>query len=86
MDLSITKSDVINELRSERYFNEQEISRLVQSNEIKHKDRVAQIAQLTKENVLIIEAIKLIEVYFPAAKPTPVPTPVPTPSDTPTPS
>lgn len=84
MDLGITKNDVVNELRSERYFNEQEISRLVLSTEINHKDRVTQIAHLTKQNVLIIESLKLIEIYFPAAKPA---APVsPTPSDTATPS
>lgn len=70
MDLGIIKSDVINELRTERYYNEQEITRLVQPNsDINHKMRVISIAKLTKANVTIMEAIKLVDIYFPAAAP-----------------
>lgn len=67
MELGIIKNDVIGELRSTRYFNETEITRLVQTDTIPHKDRVLMIAELTRQNVIAIEAVKLIELYFPAA-------------------
>lgn len=67
MELGIIKNDVIGELRSTRYFNETEITRLVQTDSIPHKDRVLMIAELARQNVIAIEAVKLIELYFPAA-------------------
>lgn len=72
MELGIIKNDVVTELRTNRYFNEQEITRLVQSSDVDHKSRVLQIAGLTRENANINVALQLLEVYFPAAQPTPV--------------
>jgi hypothetical protein len=65
MDLTVIKNDVVNELRSKRYFNEQEVARLVQTDLIPHKERVEKIASLVRQNVNLIEADKLVELYFP---------------------
>lgn len=75
MELSIIKNDVIAELRTRRYYNEQEITRLVKSDSLSHENRVKRIVDLTKENVAAIEAIKLIELYFPTVKQQEIPTP-----------
>lgn len=74
MDLGIIKNDVVTELRSQRYFNEQEITRLVQANS-NHKTRILAIARLTRDNANIIDALQLLEVYFPAAQPQPASSP-----------
>lgn len=66
MELNIIKQDVINELRNQRYYNEQEITRLVTTDTVTHKDRVFAIAQLVQTNVQLIESVKLMELYFPA--------------------
>lgn len=66
MELSIIKQDVINELRNQRYYNEQEITRLVTTDAVPHKDRVFQIAELVQSNVQLIESVNLMEKYFPA--------------------
>lgn len=77
MELKIIKSDVVSDLRNQRYFNELEITRLVGNDSLtSHQDRVAQIAALTKENANIIEALKLLDMYFPEQQqPTPAPQP-----------
>lgn len=88
MELVVVKNDVVAELRTQRYFNEQEITRLVGSELISHKDRVARVAKLTRENANIIEALKLLELYFPSQpvqQPVPAPAPAPAPTDVDTP-
>lgn len=65
MELGIIKNDVINELRGTRYYNEQEITRLVKTDTVSYKERIEQIVSLTRENANLIEAIKLVELYFP---------------------
>lgn len=66
MELGVIKNDVINELRSNRYYNEQEITRLVQTDTVSYKEKIDKIVSLTRENANIIESIKLVELYFPA--------------------
>jgi hypothetical protein len=88
MELVIVKNDVVAELRTQRYFNEQEITRLVGTELIPHRDRVLQVAELTRQNANIIEALKLLEQYFPSVPvqqpaPTPAPAPAPANADTP---
>jgi len=84
MELGIIKNDVVNELRSQRYFNEQEITRLVQTDSLPHKSRIVSIGKLTRENAGINEALKLLEVYFPAAQPPLVAPASPPPTQPPT--
>jgi hypothetical protein len=72
MELNVIKQDVINELRNQRYYNETEITRLVTTEAIPHKERVTQIAFLVQHNVQLIESVKLMELYFPAAPQQPV--------------
>ena len=76
MEISIIKNDVIQKLRADRYFNEMEISRVVQS-DINHKERIKIIAELTRENANINEALRLTEMYFPAASQPTAPQPEP---------
>jgi len=86
MELTVIKNDVVNELRSKRYFNEQEVARLVQSDQImSHKERVEKIASLVRQNVNLIEADKLVEAYFPTKQVAPQqPAPEPQQEITPT--
>ncbi len=68
MEISVIKQDIINELRNQRYYNEQEILRLVGQDSVRHQDRVQMVSELLKSNVLLIESIKLIEAYYPSQK------------------
>lgn len=65
VELSITKNDVLEELRRRRYFNEQSITHLALSETIDHKERVRQMTELVLKNTQLIEGIKLLELYFP---------------------
>lgn len=76
MDLGITKNDVLVKIRTDRYYNEQEITRLVQTSDLNHQLRVNKIIELTKANVALVEAAKLIEIYFPAQQQQPTKLPV----------
>jgi len=70
MELRIIKNDLLKELQSESYYNEQEIARLATQDTINHKERIQQIAFLVKENAKVIDAMSLIDkVYFPNAQP-----------------
>ncbi len=75
METSIIKQDVINELRNQRYYNEQEILRLVGQDSMSHQERVRSIAEYLKQNVSLIESIKLMEAYYPAEKKSVAPAP-----------
>lgn len=61
-----TKTDVVNELRNEIYYNQLEISRLLNTTAIPHSQVVSEIASLLKANVLNSSAIDLFEAYLPA--------------------
>jgi len=70
MDLKIIKIDAVNELRNERYFNEAEIRRIVENDTIySHKERIEKLTELVKKNVVLIESVKLMDIYFPEAAP-----------------
>lgn len=81
MDLKIIKIDAVNELRNERYFNEAEIRRIVENDTIySHKERIEKLTELVKKNVVLIEAVKLMDIYFPEKQVTPETSAVETPS------
>jgi hypothetical protein len=71
MELGVIKNDVVNELRSELYYNELEIGRVAQSATISHKERVDVIIRLTRDNANIVESLKLLEAYFPTKQAAP---------------
>lgn len=66
MELGVIKNDVLTELQAQKYYNEQEITRMVSTDTIPHKERVLHMAELVRVNANIIESIKLLDAYFPA--------------------
>jgi hypothetical protein len=60
------KTDVINELRNQIYYNQLEINRiLTNSAEASHRNNVESIIDLLKVNVLNGSAVDLLEAYLP---------------------
>ncbi len=66
MELHQMKADVVNGYRNEQYLNELEIKRLVETEQISHRDRIKAIKDLVRENVILSGSINLMEQYFPA--------------------
>lgn len=64
-----TKTDIINELRNQIYYNQLEINRILSNPAMaSHKNNVESIIDLLKVNVLNGSAVDLLEAYLPAQK------------------
>lgn len=69
MTVKTIKNDIQQILYNQNYFNELEISRMIENDSISYESRINTIVSLLKKNVVNLESLKLLEAYFPVVQP-----------------